>query len=433
MESDILTDASTELAVVAAAAFSAGARGQILHEAGDATFATPAAAAFWRAIRVLVTDGSRDVDTVSLTAQLVRSGDLEDAGGGEAADRLQLVYAATRGDWRKHLSDALDFEAHRRHMSAAISIAEAARDLSLGRDELASRASDAIAAAVTRGASGRTELAEAATGVVEETRRLMLSPNGGPGITTGIAQLDDLVGGWKPGHLITVGAGTGVGKTTFAITTALAAMIHDYRVIYFAYEMSAREIAQKAMAAFSGVPFGRMSEGNIDDGEMESVERAADLVHDGFLVVDNGVSSPAEMTAICRGYLGDAPGLVVVDYLQLMAEAEPRESRYEAVSRTSRSLKLMARELESPVISLSQLSRAYRHRQNPAPRLSDLRESGSIEQDSDEVLMLDRSLDSDEGYGRPAPNELYVYVRKSRYGRCGRLACTFDGETSRIM
>ena len=264
----------------------------------------------------------------------------------------------------------------------------------------------------------------------------------------GFEPLDDLLGGLRPGQLVVIGARTSVGKTAMGLQVALhTALVQSKRVLFVSLEMSREQLARRAMAMTARVSLGRLTHANLDDyrwqetgGYWPAVERSVlDLQQAGITIVDLGHATPGALRARCKAAQFRGPlDLVVVDYLQLMRSGEKHSGRVEEVGAISRSLKLAARELGVPILALCQLNRdaakrddgkaAYEAKTISEPRLSDLRESGSIENDADAVILLHRQI---EGEHIRITSALAI-LAKNRTGPTGRVTMAYDLTTCRF-
>lgn len=243
-----------------------------------------------------------------------------------------------------------------------------------------------------------------------------------PGLSTGLGDLDRRILGLNRGDLILIASRPGMGKTSLALNIALhVAETAKKKVAVFSLEMAREQLAIRLLSGKSLIDSQKLLTGRLSNSEWESLNRAASAISEtDILIDDNPTLSVSDMNSQCRR-LEDL-GLVVIDYLQLMQSAGSRhsyasESRTQAVSDMSRMLKVMAKELSVPVICLSQLSRANESRQDKRPMLSDLRESGAIEQDADIVIGLYR-----EGYYNSEcenPNSAEARILKNRHGETG--------------
>ena len=254
-------------------------------------------------------------------------------------------------------------------------------------------------------------------------------------LKTGFRDLDALCQGLRPGQLVIIRARPGMGKTAFALALALrAAARSGKRVLFFSLEMSLQELSERAVAALAKVDLPRLQSGELDQAGLRRVDRAiAELHHaDLLLNADPAVWVGDIRLAALRERARGGIGLVVVDYLQLMsppARFRGPESRQAEVAEMSRHLKLLARELQVPIIALSQLSRNLESRHDKRPQLSDLRESGALEQDADLVLFLYR----DELYDEYSPSKglVELIVAKHHNGPIGKATLWFEPEFMR--
>ena len=241
-----------------------------------------------------------------------------------------------------------------------------------------------------------------------------------PGLSTGLMDLDKKINGLNKSDLLLIAARPAMGKTSFALNIALnVAKKYKMAVAFFSLEMSREQLAMRLLSGESFVDSQKMATGKLTDEEWSKLAMAsAALSQTDIRVDDNPSITVAEMNAKCRRV--ENLGLVLIDYLQLMTSSgygKGGENRVTVVSEISRALKIMAKELNVPVICLSQLSRANESRQDKRPILSDLRESGAIEQDADEVLFLYR----DDYYNENSEekNVAECIVSKNRHGETG--------------
>ncbi len=243
-----------------------------------------------------------------------------------------------------------------------------------------------------------------------------------PGITTGLADLDECLQGLGPGNLVVIASRPGMGKTSIALNIAAAAAKSSGKTVaIFSLEMSRQELVMRMLSSESHIDLYQLNQGRLSADEWKRLNDAAGVLSTMKIMVDDNPSmTVAEMAAQCRRI--DDLGLVVVDYLQLMQSAGSGntwadESRTQAVADISRMLKITAKDLGVPFICMSQLNRANEARKDKRPMLSDIRESGAIEQDADAVIGLHR-----EGYyDRECedPNAAEAIILKNRHGRTG--------------
>ena len=252
------------------------------------------------------------------------------------------------------------------------------------------------------------------------------------GIPTGFVEFDQLTNGLHPGQMIIIAARPAMGKSTLALDFARSAAIaNNMPTIIFSLEMSKSEIAMRLMSAEGSVPLQSMRKGTLDSRDWTTVAATRGRINDAPLYIDDSPNMTlVEIRAKCRR-LKQRVGLkmVVIDYLQLMSSGKRVESRQQEVSEFSRALKLLAKELQVPVIALSQLNRGPEQRQDKRPQVSDLRESGSIEQDADMVILLHREsvYDADS-----RPGEADLIVAKHRNGPTATIEIAFQGHFSRF-
>ncbi len=245
------------------------------------------------------------------------------------------------------------------------------------------------------------------------------------GIPTGFRQLDDLTGGFQAGQMIVIAARPAIGKSTLGLDIARAASVSANKAsVIFSLEMSREEITKRMLAAESGVKLTKLTKGPMGPNDWERLAATAARVSKAPLFIDDSPNmSLMEIRAKCRRLKQQHDlSLVVVDYLQLMSSGRKVESRQQEVSEFSRALKLLAKEIEVPVIAISQLNRGPEQRQEKRPMLSDMRESGAIEQDADIVILLHR----DDAYDRDnRPGEADFIVAKHRSGPTDTISVAF--------
>ena len=248
------------------------------------------------------------------------------------------------------------------------------------------------------------------------------------GLATGFADLDRQTTGLQPSDLILIAARPSMGKTAFALNIGqYASMKLHKKVALFSLEMSREQLVNRLLASQSRIDAQNLRNGNLREEDWERlVEGAGDVSDSGLIIDDTPGITISQLRTKCRQYqLEYGLDLVIIDYLQLMsASARSRnENRQQEISEISRSLKTLARELEIPVVALSQLSRAVEKRDSKRPLLSDLRESGAIEQDADVVMFLYR----DDYYNKDSeePNTAEVILAKQRNGPTGTIKLTW--------
>ena len=258
-------------------------------------------------------------------------------------------------------------------------------------------------------------------------------PNGLVGITSGFKDLDDKTLGFCPGQLIIVAARPAMGKSAFALNIATnAALKANAAVVYFSLEMSKEELTGRILASEAMVDSQKIRSGKLEDNDWINLTNSAGTISEAKIFLDDSAGyTPTELRAKCRKMkLEHNIGLIVIDYLQLMNASKVSASRQADISEISRSLKMLAKELGIPIIALSQLSRAPEQRDDHRPMLSDLRESGSIEQDADMVMFLYR-----DDYYNPdteKKNVAEVILAKHRSGSTGTVELLWLGNYTKF-
>lgn len=249
-------------------------------------------------------------------------------------------------------------------------------------------------------------------------------------ITTGLSQLDmKLTGGFRGGKLIVVGARPAVGKSALLSSFAVQALKEGRRCLYVSREMSEREIIGRMVSTLSGVSQGKMEARTMNDGDYEALYRTPEILSKDNLWISTKAGTPAAIRRIAlRMQAAGGVDLICVDYLQLLQPDVKTNGRVEAVGEISRALKLLAMELGIPVIAAAQVNRASTVGEDRAPKLSELRESGSIEQDADIVFLLH----APQGEEQRGQKLMQLIVAKNRQGRTGLTNLMFDGALMRF-
>jgi replicative DNA helicase len=274
----------------------------------------------------------------------------------------------------------------------------------------------------------------------ERIEQLQAAKGGVTGVGTGFPDLDKMTGGFQKGELSIIAARPSMGKTALVISTLLHAAITQQRAVaLFSLEMSKEQLVQRMLCSEALVDLGRLLRGRLEDDDYGRLAKAAGHLNTAPIWIDDsGVLTALEMRGKARRLKAEQPelSLIVVDYLQLMqGGGRQAENRQQEVSEISRGLKAIAKELEVPVIALSQLSRAPEQRTDHRPQLSDLRESGSIEQDADLVMFLYRPeyyLSDMEAQEQGLAGKAELIIGKQRNGPTGRVDLFFRKECTRF-
>jgi len=389
-------------------------------------FYRPAHQHIFEAITTLYGAGD-EADVVTVADLLDRSNLLEGIGGTSMLMDLQAQAPAITGA-RKYAEIVRENALLRRLISVGNEIAEIAFD----RPEDVVKAVDQAEHLVFDVAQGRTSdtMADMRSLVEQSLDRLEMLYEREETITgtpTGFVDLDELLSGLQPNALVVVGARPAMGKTSFALNVAAHAAIDANKpVLVFSLEMGQLELSQRMLCSESRVDSKNMRDGKLDENDWTKISHGVGRLSEAPIWIDD---NPALTVMDIRGrarrlksQVGDL-GLIVVDYIQLMTGRATAESRQVEISEISRNLKILARELEVPVLGLSQLSRGLESRQDKRPMLADLRESGAIEQDADVVIFLYR----DEVYHPDSADAgiAEVIVSKHRNGPIGTVKLAF--------
>ena len=253
------------------------------------------------------------------------------------------------------------------------------------------------------------------------------------GVPTGFIDLDKMTSGMQKSDLIILAARPSMGKTAFALCVARNAAIKGYKVAIFSLEMGKMQLSQRLLSMEAGVDSQRLRTGRLDNNDWMKMSAVMDRLSEADIRIDDtpGITVMGIKNKCRRMKADSGLDLVIIDYLQLMSAEGRVESRQQEVSNLSRNLKQLARELDCPVLVLSQLSRAVESRSDHRPQLADLRESGSIEQDADVVLFLYR----DEVYDKETdrPGECEVHISKQRNGPIGVVDVLWQGRYTRFV
>jgi replicative DNA helicase len=427
-------DADAEDAVIGAVLVSAKVLPDILDTGlTGRDFYQPRNETIWGAVTALA--GRRQpVDAIALAAELTRSGDLAKVGGHAQIHTLMAgVPSAASGSF--YAARVRDLATLRRLAAAGTKVHQLGSTVDVEGLDAAIDAAQAEVAAVadTRHAgTGDDDLDAAIDETIDD-----LQHGTAPALATGLGDLDRLLnGGLRPGTVTTLGARPGVGKTVIGLQVALHVATHEGVAGYTSLEMHRRDLLVRGYAALAALDYSRLQKSPgepLSESEWRAVSKAAERVRSSGLVIpDRSYASVASIRADIRRVTRrrGSCALWVIDYLQLVTPADRRVIREQQVAGIMRGLKLAALELGTPLLVLAQLSREGEKSGRP-PVLTDLRESGSVEQDSDNVILLHRQTQGDSD--GPGPDELGVIVAKNRRGATGGFGMTFEGHHQRAV
>jgi replicative DNA helicase len=282
--------------------------------------------------------------------------------------------------------------------------------------------------------SGFVQVKEVLSKVVDRIDTLFEQDSPITGLSTGFVDLDEQTSGLQPADLVIVAGRPSMGKTTFAMNLAEHAVIHSKEpVAVFSMEMPADSLAMRMLSSLGRIDQHRLRTGQLHDDDWPRLTSAIGMLNEAPLFIDDTPAlTPTELRARARRLKREhGLSLIVIDYLQLMqGNGKSSENRATEISEISRSLKALAKELDVPLIALSQLNRSLEQRPNKRPVMSDLRESGAIEQDADVIVFIYR----DEVYNEDSPDKgkAEIIIGKQRNGPIGTVALTFQGKFTRF-
>lgn len=378
------------------------------------------------------------IDAISVADYLNSKNELEQAGG--ATYLLELAdntFAFT--SWQHHADIVARDSLRRQILRAAGEIKALAYDSPNDSKELVAQA-EAKLFGVTEGTVSSTfkSIKELSFDAMEELQVMAQRDGTMQGVPTGFKDVDDLFGGFRGGDLIILAARPAVGKTSFAMNLAANSAKLGTTVALFSLEMSSIQITQRLLSAESDIDLSRMRKGLLNGNDWQEVADAAGRLSNCNLYIDDSPSlSLTELRTKARREMRDIKqGLIIIDYLQLMQPVIPHpNNRNQEVAEISRGLKVLAKELDVPILALSQLSRSVEQRGDKRPMLSDLRESGSIEQDADIVMFIDRSTSEAEAESdnRPDLGTAELIVAKHRNGATRDITLAFLAEKTKFI
>lgn len=374
---------------------------------------------------------SNQIDVVTLIDDLVRDG-VYDKSGGEGYIRMLIDSVPSALNIRDYAKIVKEKSLLRSLVEAGEDIAERAYSEQDDVSSLLDYAGNKIYS-IAQGRDDRSfiSIEKVLLQVYEHLHQLQTDPKASQGTKTGFSDLDEVLAGMGNSDLILVGGRPGMGKTSFAmnIATNVALKTHK-KVAIFSLEMSAEQLATRMLASEALVSSYALRTGNITDDDWTRLAGAVDRLSGSRILIDDtpGITVTGMKAKLRRE--GDI-GLVVIDYLQLMQGDRHNDNRVQEVAEITRGMKLMAKELNVPVICCAQLSRGPESRQVKKPMLSDLRDSGSIEQDADTVLFIyrDEYYKTDEEAG-PDKNSIDIVeciVAKNRHGSTGSVKLSWSG------
>ena len=425
-------DLLAEQSAIGGMLLSKDAVADVLEAVRSVDFYVPKHEIIFESILTLYSHGE-PTDVIAVTDELTKAGTLQRAGGPEYLHTLTgLVPTAANAGY--YASIVAEKAVLRRLVEAGTRIVQMGYASEGEVTDLVNNAQAEI-----YGVAGGVEaedyvpLVQAIEAATEEIEHASGRDGSMTGVPTGFAELDSLTNGLHPGQLILIAARPALGKSTLALDFARAAAItNDMPAIFFSLEMGRSEIAMRLLSAESNIFLQKLRKGDVRADDWTTLASTRGRIADAPLYIDDSPNMTlVEIRAKCRRLKQKAGlKLVVIDYLQLMTSGKRVESRQQEVSEFSRALKLLAKELQVPVIALSQLNRGPEQRVDKKPALSDLRESGSLEQDADMVILLHRESAYEKESSRPGEADLII--AKHRNGPTGTVTVAFQGAFSRF-
>ena len=423
-----------EMSVLGGMMLSKDAIADVIEILRSADFYRPAHASVYEVVIELFGRGE-PADAVTVGAELKKKGELERIGGlpylhtlvatvptaanaayyarivREQAQLRSLVEAGTRIVQLGYTTDGADVE-------GLINLAQ----------------SEVFAISEQRQTTDYTTLEEIVPDLYEELERNANRDGGLDGVPTGFSELDSKLNGLRAGQMIIIAARPGGGKSTLAMDICRSAAVHNNMAsAYFSLEMNRTELSMRLLAAESRVFLDRMIKGELETRDWQAIARTLDKISQAPLIVDDSPNmTMGEIRAKSRR-MKQQHGiqLIVIDYLQLLTfGGKAVESRQQEVSEFSRSIKLLAKELEIPIVAVAQLNRDSERRNDRRPQVADLRESGSLEQDADVVLLIHRDDMFNKDSDRRGLAE--IIIGKQRSGPTGTLELEFQGQYARF-
>ena len=381
--------------------------------------------AIYEAIRALY-ERSEPIDALTVAEFLAQHGRLDDAGGKDNLQTLASTVPAP-GNARHYAQIVKQNALLRRLLGAAQTIQQSVHERGGEPESLVEDAERLLfRVAHEDRASDFRNMGEILEQEIDRLEQLAQGDSDLTGVGSGFIDLDKVTGGFQPGNLIVIAARPAMGKSALVTNIAQNVAKEGRPVAFFSLEMSEAELAHRFIAIEARISSDRLRRGKVSERDWPGVVRACNVLEKAPLWIDDSSDlSLLDLRAKARRLHAETKdlGVIIIDYIQLMRPEDPRQNRVEQVGQMSRGLKILARELNVPVIALSQLSRAPEQRPDKRPILSDLRESGTIEQDADLVAFLYR----DEYYDpeSEAQGEAELIIRKHRNGPIDTIRLSF--------
>jgi replicative DNA helicase len=372
-----------------------------------------------------------EIDIITLIDKLKTNNQLEAVGGEAFINELSDVVLSS-ANIEFHANIVLERALLRQLIETSGKIIEKCYASDEAVDDIVDRAEQMIFNIAERpGKKAFQSISEIIPATIKNIEETATSKKSVLGVPTGFMDLDRKIGGFRPGQLIIIAARPAMGKTSLALNIASnAAVRYDKKVGVFTMEMESDELLMRMLSSASEVSMDEMLKGyGMNEKKILRIAGAAEVLSEKEIYVDDsGSNTILDIRAKTRRLKAELKGLdlVIIDYMQLMSVRRNRENRQQEISEISRNLKVLAKELSIPIVTLSQLNRGLESREDKRPKLADLRESGAIEQDADIVLFIYR----DEVYNEETefPGMAEIIVGKNRHGAIGKIELRFLSE-----
>lgn len=426
-------DLNAEMATLGGMLLSQEAVAEVFEEVRAVDFYAPKHEIIFNAILSLFGKGE-PTDVIAVTDELSKTGNLLKGGGADYLHSL-ASYVPTAASASYYASIVAEKAVLRRLIEAGTRIAQSGYDSQGEVLELVNDAQSEIFKVAS--ASAGEDFVALNTSIEDAIHEMEAAQNRGgelTGIATGFTELDQLTHGLHPGQLVILAARPAMGKSTLALDIARnASLVKGNSTIFFSLEMGRSEIAMRLLSAESAISLQSMRKGMLAEKDWSKIAATRGKINDAPLYIDDSPNMTlVEIRAKCRRLAQQTDlKMVVIDYLQLLTSGKKVESRQQEVSEFSRALKLLAKELGVPVIAISQLNRQTEQSKDKKPELSHLRESGSLEQDADVVVLLHREGVYERDH--PRAGEADLILAKQRNGPTGTVVVAFQGQYSRFM
>jgi replicative DNA helicase len=423
-----------ERSILAAMLLDESAIGRAVEMIEPSAFYRTAHAKLYEAI-VALYNTSTPADLITVSEKLRERGDLEAVGGPPFLAQI-MEYATTAANIEQHIKIVHSKAILRQLIKATTEIQQNAYSGSEETAEILDRAEARIFGITDqRIREGFVTVGQLLKPTFDNIQKLFERKVQITGVPSGWDDLDKLTSGWQPGDLVILAGRPAMGKTSCALNMAENAAIRaNIPVAVFSLEMSKEQLALRLLCSQSEVPLHKVRTGYLGNEDWPRLTTGAGLLQKAPIMIDDSpAQSVLELRAKCRRLKADGKlGLVVIDYLQLMRSSTPAENRVQEISQISRGLKALAKELSVPIIALSQLSRAVEQRGGGGrPQLSDLRESGALEQDADVVIFVYREIVYKPD--TPEPGKAQLIIAKQRNGPTDDVDMTFLRECTKFV